>query len=254
MSLYNADYTKLSLEDEAEWKTLQQAELVSKVGELEIRRSQFRNYPKAVRHFIHLFPNNYLDIVELQDKERLNVLLEAFRDLINSENVKEREILNFIFQKQAYFIIASMLKKYFFFGHHEAYLFREFQLGISYKVDYLLIGKNSDGWHFVFTELEAVLGSITLADGELGETFRKGLKQVSAWDRWLEARYTSLSETFEKYKQLNRLLPQEFTQLDKSRIHYVIVAGRRNDFRETTYWNRRKSKKKVRFYSCIMTI
>lgn len=243
MALYDADYTKLSSEDEAKWRLLQQVEVVSKVGDLEIRCSQFHNYPKAVRHFIHLFPNNYLDIVELQDEARLNILLEAFRDLVNSENVNERDIQNFIFQKQAYFIIASILKQYFHFGHHEAYLFREFQLGNSYKVDYLLIGKNSHGWHFVFTELKAMLGDITLADGGLGKTFRKGLDQVLGWDNWLEARYAFLSETFEKYKQPNHLLPQEFSQLDKSRIHYVVIAGRRGNFNEKTYRTRRKKQK-----------
>lgn len=243
MKLYDADYTKLSSEDEAKYRSLQQTELVGKFGQFEIRRSRFREYPKAVRHFIHLFPNNYLDIIELQDELPLNMLLESFQDLISSENVKERQILNFIVEKQAYFIVASILNKYFNFGHHEAYLFPEFQMGNSYQVDYLIIGKSSDGWHFVFVELEAVLGGITLSDGDLGSTFRKGMKQVFEWDTWLESRYASFSESLDKVKQLNSQLPQEFTQLDKSRIHYVIVAGRRNDFNDKTYRIRRKKQK-----------
>ncbi|MEL6441206.1 MAG: Shedu anti-phage system protein SduA domain-containing protein [Cyanobacteria bacterium J06621_8] len=137
-----------------------------------------------------------------------------------------------------------MLKEYFNFGHHGAYLFREFQLGNSYKVDYLLIGKNSGGWHFVFVELEAVQGRITKEDGSLGEVFRMGLEQVSDWNRWLEAKYSALRETFDKYKKLDSSLPDEFTQLDTTRIHYVVVAGRRKDFKERTYRIRRENQKR----------
>ncbi|MEM8723646.1 MAG: hypothetical protein AAGE84_30935 [Cyanobacteria bacterium P01_G01_bin.39] len=131
MTLYDTDYTKLSPEDDAKQKSLQHKEIVNKQGKLKIRRPiPLCNYPKAVRHFDSLFPNNYLDTVELKsDEKRLNMLVESFQDLINLESAKEREILNFIYKEKAYFIIASILKKYFNFGHHGAYLFREFQLG-----------------------------------------------------------------------------------------------------------------------------
>jgi hypothetical protein len=35
-------------------------------------------------------------------------------------------------------------------------------------------------------------------------------------------------------------LPREFHELDKSRLHYVIIAGRRSDFTKKTYQLRRK--------------
>ena len=245
MKLYDIDYTKLSPDDNAKWKLLQDKAVVEHEKLKISRHIPLSKYPKAVRHFDSLFPNNYLDTVELTEcKEQFNELVKSFQNLINSENIQEREILNFISQKQGYFIIASILKKHFNFGHHGAYLFREFQLGNSYKVDYLLIGKSSDGWHFVFVELEAVRGRITKSeDGNLGEVFRKGLEQISDWNSWLEARYASLSETFNKYKKPNSSLPEEFTQLDTSRIHYVVVAGRRKDFKEKTYNIRRKKQK-----------
>ena len=41
-------------------------------------------------------------------------------------------------------------------GNHGAYLFPEFQLGSSYKADYLLLGKSSGGFEFIFVELEDV--------------------------------------------------------------------------------------------------
>lgn len=47
-----------------------------------------------------------------------------------------------------------MLKGNYNFGHHDAYIIPEFMLGNSYKVDYLLIGKSSRGYEFVFIELE----------------------------------------------------------------------------------------------------
>lgn len=238
MKLYNRDYNKLTPSENEKWLSLRQEEVVGKLGKLKIRRSRFLDYPKAARHFISLFPNNYLDIVELKDEEGLKSQLDQFRRLLDSDDVTERKILNFINQECAYFIIGSILKRYFHFGHHDAFLFPEFQLGNSYQVDHLLVGKSSDGWHFVFIELEAPVGNITIASGDLGSVFRKGLAQVSDWDAWLQARYSSLAETFNKSRGSERL-PDEFFTLDKSRIHFVVIAGRRADFKEKTYRIRR---------------
>lgn len=235
MNLFDRDYTVLLPDEEQRWEDLRTQEVVSNVGNLKIRRSRFRDYPKAARHFSQLFPNNYLDIVELTDEPRLSEQLASFEALLNANDVNERQILNFIIKRQAYFLVGSILKAYFPFGHHDAYLFPEFPLGSSFKVDHLLIGKNSAGWHFVFVELEAPAGSITLADGNLGEAFRKGIAQTRDWEAWLDARYPSLLETFEKAKRPDRTLPCEFGQLDRSRVHFVVVAGRRKDFNDKTY-------------------
>jgi len=241
MKLYERDYTQpLTADEDAEWKSLRQKEDVGTLGKFTVRKSRFRDYPKAARHFIQLFPNNYLDVVELKDEARLRASLESFRKLVDSDAVTEREILNFVRDNQAYFLVASLLKEYFHFGHHEAYLFREFQLGTTYKADYLLVGKTSDGCHFVFVELEAPNGDITVANGDLGKVFRKGLAQVADWNNWLEGRYGSLTESFDECKRVDMALPQESCRLDTSRIHYVVIAGRRADFNERTYRIRRK--------------
>ena len=63
MNLYDRDYSKLTNSEEAEWEAVRQKEVVNKLGSLEIRKNLFQNYPKAARHFVHLFPNNYLDII-----------------------------------------------------------------------------------------------------------------------------------------------------------------------------------------------
>jgi hypothetical protein len=241
MRLYDRDYTTLTEREQAEWESVRRKEVVGRVGTLSVRRSLFREYPKAARHFMHMFPNNYLDTVELADKVRLHRVLGSFRQLVSSSSVRELDILGFIRRERAYFIVASLMKAYFHFGHHQAYMFPEFQLGTSYKADYLLVGKSSGGWHFVFVELEAVTGKITLAGGELGEVFRKGLSQVADWNAWLEERYGSLSETFDKHRRSDMALPREFSHLDTSRINFVVIAGRRDDFSEKTYQIRRRS-------------
>ena len=150
MKLYERDYSKLIGEEYADWQSLREQEVVGKPGEFEIRRSLFHKYPKAARHYISLFPNQYLDIVELKDEPRLNQLLVEFRALLDAAGASERKILNFINRKSAHFIVGAILKNNYRFGHHDAFLFPEFPLGTSYKADYLLIGKNSDGWSFVF--------------------------------------------------------------------------------------------------------
>lgn len=156
--------------------------------------------------------------------------------MLNSEDIKERKILNFIKESRNWFIIASLCKKYFDFGHHEIYLFPEFQLGTSYQVDYLIVGKNSGGYEFVFVELEAPDKNITLADGNLGEAFRKGENQVNEWRDWLQAYYSSLRETFDKSRRANAALPDEFVTLGLSRLHFVnLVDAATNVIGKETY-------------------
>ena len=100
--------------------------------------------------------------------EQLN---EEFCALIHDANTNERNVLRFINHRPAYHIIAGVFK-YYNFGHHDAYVFPEFALG-KYIADYLLIGKSSGGYEFVFVELEHPNGRTTLKSGHEGETFRK---------------------------------------------------------------------------------
>jgi hypothetical protein len=240
MKLYKRDFSTLTADEEREWEILKKQEIVHETSGIKITRSLFHDYPKAVRHYISLFPNHYLDIVDLKDEPRLRAMLRAFRELLDTAGLTERDILNFIKTNQAYFIVGGLLKAHFPFGHHDAHLFPEFALGTSFKADYLLAGRNSDGWHLVLVELEAPNGQITLESGKLGAAFRKGLAQASDWDAWLEAHYGLLTEVFEKHRNKREPLPSEFHLLDKTRIHYVVIAGRRADFGDKTYRERRK--------------
>lgn len=242
MNLYKRDYSILTADEESEWERIKREDKemnIAEFGELIIAYDSFRQFPKAARHFISYFPNHYLDIEELSEKERLTTQLDEFSKLLDSDGINERKILEFINCKHGYFLVASVLK-YYTFGHHDAYLFPEFQLGLSHRADYLLVGKGSGGWEFVFVELEAPTGKITRKNGDLGEAFQKGLRQIEDWDTWLDANYTSLKENFKKHKNIEKTLPDEFTTMDKSRIHFVVVAGRRNNFNDKTYRTQRK--------------
>lgn len=234
MGIYDRDYFKLTSEEENEWGALKKIEHGEGFGGPVF----FRIYPKAARHFQSLFPNNYLDIEDLKNEKELKELADDFLRLLNII-VGEREILNFIRERNAYFVVASILKKYYDFGHHDAYIFPEFMLGNSYKVDYLLVGKNSGGYEFVFVELESPNKKATKVDGELGQPYTKGIEQVDDWREWLEENYQSLYETFKKYGHPTKSLPYEFLKLDTTRLHYVVVAGRRGHFSENTYRKRR---------------
>lgn len=243
MKLYSRDYCELTSDEVSMLEEVKEREVVHEFGEnLAVRKNLFLEYPKAARHYISLFPNNYLDIVELNDEDRLNDINNEFIELLNRESTNERKILNFIRDNSAYHIVGSILKSNFNFGHHDAFVIPEFMLGTSYKVDYLLFGRRSGGYEFAYIEFESPTGKITLQNGKSGEVIRKGLSQVGDWNSWLEANYQSLLETFNKYKKPALALPEEFYRLDKTRIHYVVVAGRRDDFNEKTYRLKRELK------------
>lgn len=240
-SLYLRDYTQLSREEEA---AVANAEIFSQntrikgapnfwsAGDIE---KYHEILPQAYYFNRSYFPNNYLDKDILANCDYMQTLKKEALSLLDSKK-NERDILNFINKNGHYCFIASITHTGFNFGHHDgSYLFKEFEITSTYKADYLLIGKNSGGYNFVFIELESPSGQITLGDGDLGLTFRKGIKQVQEWDAWIEANFNSLKLIFNKYKKDGVVLPEEFNALDKSRIHYAVIAGRRTDFNDKTY-------------------
>ncbi|UHA73286.1 Shedu anti-phage system protein SduA domain-containing protein [Paenibacillus sp. 481] len=239
MSIGERDYMKLTKNELKIWGELKDQEIVHGLGEFKVRKSLFREYPKAVRHHISLFPNHYMDIVDLKNEVELNELSNRYHEMLDSPGTPERTVLNWIRKNKAYFIIASILRNYNF-GHHDAYIFPELKLGTTLQIDFLIIGKNSSGYEFLFVELEARYGKITMADGQLGDAFRKGIKQVRDWDDWLETYFTAFHETLLKYKNPEQQLPIEFMKPDRTRLHYAVVAGRREDFNEQTYRIKRR--------------
>lgn len=232
-----ADYRVLDSEQMLIRDTYKQREIVSVTASgLKIINSLFWEYPKFLRCHESLFPNNYLDVVELKNKEKLSEIFNKFKPLIICSDTREREILNFInASNEHYFLVGSIMKAFFRFGHHDSSIFSEFPLGTSFKVDYLLLGRNSHGWHFIFVEFEALNGQVTTKNGDFGVVLRKGESQIKDWEIWLEKNFSLLTEFFLKKIKPNDSLPTEFYNFDRTRIHYVVVAGRRNDFNDRTY-------------------
>lgn len=246
--LFKRDFKILTPEEEIEyrifkkimsehgWETAQDSGLTHRSGRLE-------KYP-AIIYRSSLFPNNRI-VPGLFDGEldgtNHSHFLNEYKKLIQNKNTRERDILNFIKETKSYFLITSILVDYANWGHHEVYLFKGFELGVDYVADYLIVGKNSEGYHLFFVELESVYGRITINDGSVGESIRKGLNQVSDWRTWLEANFSHLKQVFKKHINDDYELPSELYEFDSTRISFAIICGRRNDFNTKTYQERRRS-------------
>lgn len=240
MKVFDRNYSVLTPDEEFDYARMLEAEKVDKRGNLGNKVNLFRKYPKAARHFLSLFPNNYLDIVDLENESGIKSFLNQLSNQLDDGTLSdERDIARYIKENGAYYFIGSIFN-YYDFGHHEAYIFPEFQLSSTFKVDYLLIGRNSDGYSFIFVEIEHPDKQITLADGELGNAFRKGIKQVKDWKNWLNANFTTFTTTIKGYKHPEKQMPDEFYSFDPTRCQYVVVAGRRDNLNDTTRRIRRE--------------
>ena len=197
--------------------------------------------PLAVQFNDALFPNNYLQHAQYTNTNKIAEQLNVFENLLNGVHT-ERDILSFFKHEEAYCFIHELFKQ-FNTGNHEAFAFREFQLSTNYVADYLLIGRNSGGYEFIFVEFENSKGEITTLSGDFGSTIRKGIRQIEDWSAWLDAYFSSLKPIFVKYKKQSEQLANEFFELDRSRIHFIVIAGRRTDFKEKTYRLSRKYKR-----------
>lgn len=196
---------------------------------------------RNLRHYDSYFPNNYLDLGDIEDNQDLyKEKLLTFYNVLQDPKTTERQILNQINSTESHFIVASLLADTIY-GHHDRYIFPEFELPPSFKADYLIVGKNSYGYNFLFVELENPYGRITQKDGDLGEVYRKGLNQVEEWTAYLDKNFNILKSVFEKQLNPEKQLPDEFCQLDKTRIEFAVVAGRRGDFNSKTYRIRNKT-------------
>lgn len=253
IGLFDRDYKELTAEEMQEKEKID-AECGNVTKAKFGKRNLFHKYPKAIRHYMSLFPNNYMDIVLLKETEELTKQCNDFEALLEDKEITELDIKRYI-QDNAYYHIPAAIFERFDFGHHEAVLFKEFPLGTSYRADYLLAGRASSGWQFIFVEFENPYGSVTMQDGSWGRVVRNGLNQIEDWKNFLEANYSTVHAEFMRYT--NKSLPVEFTQYDSTRMHYVVVAGRREDFknprtREKQRRTEQESKIKVLHYENLL--
>ena len=201
----------------------------------------FASMPMAVLIHKSLFPNQCLHSYDL-DYNNEKKYLNELKLILDNEKSNEMGIVRYIKTEYIYYVIGSLLR-YYPFGHHDSFIFPEFSLPPNFRCDYLIVGNSSQGHEFVFVELESVHKEITLKDGEFGNSIRKGIKQVEDWKNWLESNFHHLKLVFEKHLGKYKTLPKEFLTFDSSRMHYIVLSGRRSHFSELTYKNARKSKK-----------
>ena len=243
MHLYQRNYKKISKEEQNKYEEIL---LKEQTGRRFGKINHYSEYPEAAKHYLSLFPNNHIVLSDVKNTMDLREINNQFLGLIQKEDTNEQSILRFInHSPQAYHIICSILSYCGFrIGHHDTYLFPEFWLGDKYRADYLILGKGSGGYEFVFVELEKPHGWVTLKDGNPGKIMRDGNFQVNDWEYWIEGNFVELKDFFEKEKSEFETLPDELTKFDKTRVHYVVVAGMREDFSDKTYRYRREESQK----------
>lgn len=164
-------------------------------------------------------PENFMELslefCRQTDFRREAQLLKAELD----RTTKENDIQSYIKNNEKWFIPLSILKGYDF-GHHFACVVPEYSLGDEYRVDYLLIGKNSIGYQFVFVEFEDVNVDYKnkTSNSETGKV-RKGLTQIRDWKRWIDQN-KSYFEDREGIAEFGRNIPSWA-------FHYCLVVSRR---------------------------
>ena len=143
---------------------------------------------------------------------------QLFNDELDKAT-KENDIQSYIKRNEKWFIPLSILKNYDF-GHHYACVVPEYSLGSEYRVDYLLIGKNSIGYQFVFVEFEDVnVEYRNKSSNSETEKVRKGLTQIRDWKRWIDNN-KDYFENSEGIAEFGRNIPSWG-------FYYCLVVGRR---------------------------
>lgn len=133
---------------------------------------------------------------------------------------KENDIQRYIKGNKKWFIPASLFEIYDF-GHHEAYIVPEQMLGSKYRADYMLLGRNSQGYHIILVEFEDVNVNYKIKTSNTeSESVRKGLTQIRDWRRWMDDNRSY----FIRSCGLERIC----RNIPSWGINYCLVVGRRS--------------------------
>ena len=133
---------------------------------------------------------------------------------------KENDIQRYIKDNKKWFIPASLFEEYDF-GHHEAFIAPEQMLGSEYRVDYMLLGRNSIGHHIILIEFENVNVDYKLKTSNTESEFvRKGLTQIRDWRRWMDDNRLYFMRSC-GLADISRNIPSWG-------INYCLVVGRRS--------------------------
>lgn len=207
--------------------TDEQEEAMNKKRGGHYRRGKNKEMDYFIECATSLFPNNhYSRFTPIYDTTK------EFYQLITSSDTTERAILNWIASNRAWNYLFGLLRHYYRTGHHDDnYIFPEFKIGSAYVADYLLIGNSSDGYQFVFVELEAPNGRITKEKGtRFGEVINKGIEQVRDWQMYIAANWNVIVAELEKHSFSNTKLPRQLYKYCPYQIYYAVIAGLRKDF------------------------
>ncbi|NRT71399.1 Shedu anti-phage system protein SduA domain-containing protein [Clostridium beijerinckii] len=220
MKLYERDYEKPTMK---ELEAIREQDEFRKIGITSPEHPDpIYKYDKEIRSFVQhyrsKFPNNRIWSPELNKQEALEEA-EAFKKVLDRSKTK-RDIQSYIKSNKKWFIPASILKEYDF-GHKKNYLFPEMELGNKYKVDYVICGRNSNGYHLLLIKFEDA-NTIFMnknGDGE-SKSVNSGLGQIKNWKAWMDNnRQEFLNENGFTEKGIS---------IPISRIQYCLVVSRRS--------------------------
>ena len=133
---------------------------------------------------------------------------------------KENDIQRYIKENKKWFIPAAIFESYDF-GHHEAFIAPEQALGAEYRVDYMLLGRNSIGHQIVLIEFEDVNVDYKIKSANIeSNSVRKGIAQIKDWKRWIDSNREYFMNSC-GLSNISRNLPTWG-------INYCLVVGRRS--------------------------
>ena len=133
---------------------------------------------------------------------------------------KENDIQRYIKENKKWFIPASIFESYDF-GHHEAFIAPKQALGAEYRVDYMLVGRNSIGHQIVLIEFEDVNVDYKIKSANIeSDSVRKGIAQIKDWKRWIDSNREYFMNSC-GLSNISRNIPTWG-------INYCLVVGRRS--------------------------
>ena len=201
MNLFEKDYSICANDDET--KALE--------DELAFEKKSGIKTPKDSPRFSH--PNAEIRNFLWHQKEA-----KMFRKMLNL-STRENDIQKYIKDQKKWFIPGSILKDYYT-GNHGGYLFPEQPLGSEYSVDYMLLGKNSDGYSLILVEFENANTPFIIKSQVLeSDDVRKGITQIRDWKRWMDENRQYFLKSTDLYNK--------GIDIPTARIYYCLVVSRR---------------------------
>jgi hypothetical protein len=178
-------------------------------------RELFRKY-RAIRHLESRYPSNLLDVFSLPTDAKADI--DEYESLLMES--KEEKPLQDFFNIKPYFIASLLCETNF--GHHATYAFSQFQIANKYRPDFVLAGKSSQGYGWVFIELQSPNCNLMLKNGMVAQQPREGLHQIKLWQEWFRKHlgYAKSSDGL------------DMEGLNEARMLYYLVVGSRDKYNE----------------------